>query len=163
MMSKPGYKTSEFRFTLVSFVISGLFIFGVITEADTKDDLISVSTHVVESIILIGGQFAFFSRYLSERKARQEKEDRVSKELEDYIGIDKEHKNVNINTASIGELIQLPHIGPVTAQKIVDYRTKHNFSSSKQLIDINGVGEQIFKEIEPYIITWGKTNERFNN
>ena len=83
MMSKPRYRTSEFWFTLVSFIISGLFIFGVITEVDTKDDLISVSTHVVESIILIGGQFAFFSRYLSERRAREKEENKVSKELED--------------------------------------------------------------------------------
>ena len=67
-MRTKGYQTSEFWFTLVSFIISGLFIFGVITEADTKDDLISVSTHVVESIILIGGQFALFSRYRAKRK-----------------------------------------------------------------------------------------------
>jgi|TARA_B100000085_G_scaffold219584_1_gene204315 competence ComEA-like helix-hairpin-helix protein len=151
-MKTPGYKKSEFWFTLVSFVISGLFIFGVITEADTKDDLISVSTHVVESIILIGGQFAFFSRYLSERRAREKEENKVSKELEDYVGVDKQYKNININTASIGELIQLPHIGPVTAQKIVDYRNKHKFSNPEQLININGVGEQVFKEIKPYII-----------
>ena len=151
-MKTPGYKKSEFWFTLVSFVISGLFIFGVITEADTKDDLISVSTHVVESIILIGGQFAFFSRYLSERRAREKEENKVSKELEDYVGVDKQYKNININTASIGELIQLPYIGPVTAQKIVDYRNKHKFSNPEQLININGVGEQVFKEIKPYII-----------
>tara|TARA_B100001094_G_C18191388_1_gene807485 strand:- start:2617 stop:3075 length:459 start_codon:yes stop_codon:yes gene_type:complete len=151
-MKTPGYKKSEFWFTLVSFFISGLFIFGVITEADTKDDLISVSTHVVESIILIGGQFAFFSRYLSERRAREKEENKVSKELEDYVGVDKQYKNININTASIGELIQLPHIGPVTAQKIVDYRNKHKFSNPEQLININGVGEQLFKEIKPYII-----------
>ena len=69
-MRTKGYQTSEFWFTLVSFIISGLFIFGVITEADTKDDLISVSTHVVESIILLGGQFALFSRYRSRRKKR---------------------------------------------------------------------------------------------
>ena len=75
-----------------------------------------------------------------------------SKELEDYVGVDKQYKNININTASIGELIQLPHIGPVTAQKIVDYRNKHKFSNPEQLININGVGEQVFKEIKPYII-----------
>ena len=74
MMSKPRYRTSEFWFTLVSFVISGLFIFGVITEVDTKDDLISVSTHVVESIILIGGQFAFsLDIYQKEKQDKRKK------------------------------------------------------------------------------------------
>ena len=37
---KKSYQTSEFWFTLVSFLISGLFLIGVITEPDTKDDLL---------------------------------------------------------------------------------------------------------------------------
>ena len=41
-MRKPGYKTSEFWFTLVSFIFSGLFLFGVIDNPDTKDDLTDV-------------------------------------------------------------------------------------------------------------------------
>ena len=48
-MRTPGYKTSEFWFTLVSFIVSGLFLFGIITEPDTKDQLIDVFTHVTES------------------------------------------------------------------------------------------------------------------
>ncbi len=151
-MHTPGYKRSEFWFTLVSFIISGLFLGGVILESDTKDGLIDVSQHVIESIILIAGQFALFSRHMSKRKREQQENNKVSKELEDYVGVDKKYENININSASIGELIQLPHIGPVTAQKIVDYRNKHKFLNPEQLIDINGVGEQVFKEIKPYII-----------
>ena len=59
-MKTPGYKTSEFWFTLVSFIFSGLFLFGIITDSDTKDTLITVVTHAVESIILIGGQALYF-------------------------------------------------------------------------------------------------------
>tara|TARA_Y100000385_G_scaffold72406_1_gene72931 strand:+ start:3549 stop:4007 length:459 start_codon:yes stop_codon:yes gene_type:complete len=150
-VKKPTYRTSEFWFTLVSFIISGLFIFGAITEPDTKDDLISVSTHVVESIILIGGQFAFFSRYMAKRKREQQENNKVSKELEDYVGVDKACKKVNINKASIGELIQLPHVGPVTAKKIVDHREVDSFTELNQLKSINGVGEFNYKDIEPYI------------
>ena len=128
-MKTKGYQTSEFWFTLVSFIISGLFIFGVITEADTKDDLISVSTHVVESIILIGGQFALFSRYRAKRKREQQEDNEVSKELENYVGVDKVYNKISINTANIGELIQLPHVGPVTARRIVDYRQNNSFKN----------------------------------
>ena len=150
-MRSSGFKSSEFWFTLVSFIISGLFLFGVIIEADTKDTLIDVSTHVVESIILIGGQFALFSRYRSRRKAEQRDEERVSRELEDYVGVDKVYNRISINTANIGELIQLPHVGPVTAQRIVDYRTVNPFEDLGELKSISGVGESSYQDIEPYI------------
>ena len=39
-MIKPGYKTSEFWFTLVSFIFSGLYLLGVITDSNQKEELI---------------------------------------------------------------------------------------------------------------------------
>jgi len=48
---------------------------------------------------------------------------------------------VSLNAASIAELDELPGIGPVTAQKIVDYRTAHGgFSSVDDLDAIPGIG-----------------------
>ena len=55
------------------------------------------------------------------------------------------------NTANIGELIQLPHVGPVTARRIVDYRQNNSFKDLDELKSINGVGESNYKDIEPYI------------
>ena len=158
---KKSYQTSEFWFTLVSFIISGLFIIGVITEPDTKDDLISAVTHGVESIILLGGQCMVLSRYLKKREkekvqqeiTKQKEQDNQRKELEDYIGIDKKISTVNINQASLGELIQLPHIGPATAQKIIYYRNNQKFKDIKELININGIGDSIYQEIRQYIHT----------
>ena len=64
MRFKPGYRTSEFWFTLVSFVFSALFLTGIIQDNGTKEELISVVTHAVESIILVGGQIIIFYRCL---------------------------------------------------------------------------------------------------
>lgn len=66
-MYKPGYKTSEFWFTLVSFIFSGLFLLGVIGENSQKEELISNVSHAVESCILIGGQLLILYKYIKGR------------------------------------------------------------------------------------------------
>jgi competence protein ComEA len=48
---------------------------------------------------------------------------------------------VHLNTATLDQLDELPGIGPVTAQKILDYREKHGaFSSLRELDAIPGIG-----------------------
>jgi competence protein ComEA len=48
---------------------------------------------------------------------------------------------VHLNVATLGQLDALPGVGPVTAQKIVDYRQKHGaFSSLEELDAIPGIG-----------------------
>ena len=64
---KPGYKTSEFWFTLVSFIFSGLFLTGIIGENQTKDDLIQETSKGLEAAILIGGQLVVLCRYIRGR------------------------------------------------------------------------------------------------
>ncbi len=164
-MYKPGYRTSEFWFTLVSFIISGLFLFGIIKDDSTKDELIGVVTHAVESIILIIGQFGIFWRYLDTRnkynreysKEKQEEYDNIGRELEDYVGVDTYSDQININEATLGKLIQLPHIGPGLAKKIIDYRTENGFFQDvADLTLVSGIGEQTYKDIENYI-TIGET------
>lgn len=67
-MLKPGYRTSEFWFTLVSFLFSGLYLLGIIGDNSQKEDLIRDVSHGVESVILIGGQLAILFKYINSRK-----------------------------------------------------------------------------------------------
>jgi len=158
-MKRPGYKTSEFWFTLVSFIFSGLFLLGVIDDPDTKDNLTDIFTHVTESVILLGGQALVLSRYIRKRKeenieyerTKQKHEDNLRKELEDYIGVDKKIEKININTATLPELIQLPHIGTTLADKIIEYRANKLFKDAKEICNVKGIGNYIFIDIEKYI------------
>lgn len=67
MKIKAGYKTSEFWFTLVSFIFSGLYLTGLLKENEQKEELITIVSHAVESIILISGQMLIFYKYIKGR------------------------------------------------------------------------------------------------
>lgn len=52
-----------------------------------------------------------------------------------------ERELVNLNTATAEELATLTGIGPVLAQRIVDYRVEHGaFASADELMEVDGVG-----------------------
>ncbi|MBK5306581.1 MAG: ComEA family DNA-binding protein [Frankiaceae bacterium] len=56
---------------------------------------------------------------------------------------------VDLNLADVGALDGLPGIGPVLAQKIVDWRTEHGrFASVDQLREVSGIGESKFAALK---------------
>jgi len=59
---------------------------------------------------------------------------------------------VNINTAGVELLEQLPGIGPTTAQKIVEYRTENGpFTRVDDLLKIPGIGPSTMDQIRGLI------------
>lgn len=58
---------------------------------------------------------------------------------------------ININTATIEQLNSLPGIGPVYAQRIIDYRKKKSFSSVEEIMEIQGIGEKTFAKFKDLI------------
>lgn len=59
---------------------------------------------------------------------------------------------LEINTATVEELVQLPKIGPVIANRIVEYRNAHGgFNNIEELINVKGIGEKRLTDIKPYI------------
>jgi competence protein ComEA len=59
---------------------------------------------------------------------------------------------VHLNTATADQLDSLPGIGPVTAQKILDYRQQHGaFSSVDELDAVPGIGPTRLEELRPLV------------
>lgn len=59
---------------------------------------------------------------------------------------------VDINTASVDELIKLPNIGPVIASRIVEYRDRHGpFQNIEELTRVRGIGPKKIVSLKPYI------------
>lgn len=61
-------------------------------------------------------------------------------------------EKININTASVKELIRIPGIGPKIAQRIYKYRKRiGKFKKVEELINIKGIGPKKLQKIKPYI------------
>lgn len=59
---------------------------------------------------------------------------------------------LNLNTATEAQFEALPGIGPVLAQNIVDYRTRHGqFRSVDELKQVDGLGAARFAQLKPLV------------
>lgn len=59
---------------------------------------------------------------------------------------------VDLNTAQLDDLTGLSGIGEAKAQAILDYRREHGpFRRVEDIMQIKGIGEGIFQQLEPYI------------
>jgi competence protein ComEA len=61
-------------------------------------------------------------------------------------------RKVNLNTASVQELIDLPGIGPKTAEKIVAWRQENGkFKKPEDLMAVKGIGEKKFAKLKDLV------------
>ena len=59
---------------------------------------------------------------------------------------------VDLNTATATQLDSLPGVGPVTAERILAWRTEHgNFRRVEELQEVEGIGPKTYADIAPHV------------
>ena len=69
----------------------------------------------------------------------------------DPAGTEKDSR-ININKASIEELVELPRVGEAVAKRIVLFREQNGpFKKVEDLKSVRGIGDKVFDQIRPSI------------
>ncbi|HUE89971.1 MAG TPA: helix-hairpin-helix domain-containing protein, partial [Vicinamibacterales bacterium] len=67
---------------------------------------------------------------------------------------------VNLNTATLAQLEDLPGIGRATAERILEYRQKSGgFKKIEELMNVRGIGEKSFLKLKPLIVVTAKPDK----
>ena|SRR3989338_8337498 len=73
-------------------------------------------------------------------------------DIVNLIDSDVLYSKVDINTASLEELVGVPYIGEYTANSILRYRqSRGSFHNLEELKNIKGIREKNYKKFIPYL------------
>ena len=68
---------------------------------------------------------------------------------------------VDLNRAGIEELVRLPGVGEIVAERIVNYRDENGaFEAPEELMNVRGIGEKTYLKLEPYVTVSEEAREK---
>ncbi|MBN2061609.1 MAG: helix-hairpin-helix domain-containing protein [Deltaproteobacteria bacterium] len=76
------------------------------------------------------------------------------------LSSESETGKIDLNKATVEELLSLKGIGQAYAERIVDYREKNGpFKNIDDILMVKGIGEKTFEAIKDQLIITGETQE----
>ncbi len=138
----PGiYRVQESAIVHDIIVLAG----GLTEDADTSN--LNLSKKVTDEMVI--------TVYTHEEVEKLEKQDAIVETDKDSSKTDDKSEQtglVSLNTATLEELMSLPGIGESKAKSIIQYRENcGRFTKKEDLLNISGIGEKVYAELEAYI------------
>lgn len=126
---------------------------GLLKDADTST--INLSKKLEDEMIIIvysKSEVANFSKAQDDLNKKLEIcENKLKNDACINVKTETSNKKVNINEASIDELMNLSGIGKSKAEAIVEYRKKTKYKNINEIMNVEGIGESIFASIKENI------------
>ena len=117
------------------------------TEADHKADTLTIREKASDSSEL-PEDVSRENQINSEKEVQSNPPDTIQKGQKDT----SQQECIQVNIATADELVALPGIGPVLAERIVSFRHENgNFKEASDLIKVKGIGEGKLRKIKEHI------------
>lgn len=126
---------------------------GLLKDADTST--INLSKRIEDEMIIIIYSKNEIANYVKTQDDLKKKLEICENKLKNDACINETSKasntKVNINEASVTELESLSGIGKSKAEAIIEYRKKSKFRTIDEIMNVEGIGENIFASIKENI------------
>lgn len=143
---------SKFILAITSAVMGAglMFVVTNLTSSPAIEGWTPVNTAVATT--LVEQQQPQSKQQLQSEQPSKQEQNQSSGKVADSEKSAEQTKRVNINTAGLVELQNIPGVGEKKAQTIIDYRNKHGaFKKVQDLTKVKGIGTKSFQKMKPFI------------
>jgi len=155
---KKGMNNYILKILIVFFLLTLPYFCGKAgAESNEKYNNIKIITEP-DTVIQPGDTTVKGKIHLKEKLLETLQDDNEDSELLELLEF-LEDNPYDLNTVTPEQLEQIPLINPIIAKNIIEYRKKSDFSTKRELLEVNGITEDIYDNIKSYLFVRGSTTD----